>query len=313
LTLRETRFGKQELPSAEDIDEFLRSRSNWGRWGDDDQIGTLNLITPEKRMAAAQLVRTGRTISLSRPVPTVPAANNPRPAEHFMYVYRRPNTKRASIGYDFIGIQCHGHTCTHLDALSHIWGENGGWNGRDPKEFMTFDGAMWGGIEHWREGIVTRGVLLDVARHRGVPYVTTDQPVHGWELQEIAEAQGVTVEPGDAVVIRSGHEAFERENPPYGSQPKKPGLHASCLWFLRETDCSALVWDMVEEAPFGYDVPFTIHGAIASFGLALIDNADLRSLAEACHEEGRYEFMLLVSPLLVIGATGSPVNPLAIF
>ena len=105
-------------------------------------------------------------------------------------------------------------------------------------------------IHHWKDGIVTRGVLLDVPRHRGEPFVTTDRPVHGWELEDIAREEGVTLEPGDALVVYSGRENWDKENPAWGSIPgDRPGLHASCLKFIRDSDCTVLAWDMMGPFP----------------------------------------------------------------
>jgi kynurenine formamidase len=194
------------------------------------------------------------------------------------------------------------------------------WNGRDPKKEVGFDGATFGGIEAWSEGIITRGVMLDVPRHRGVPSVTQDAPVHGWELEEICSRRGITVGPGDAICVYSGRDAWQKANPdtPYGrpfgaGAVDRPGLHVSCLPFIRDHDVTVLVWDMLDHMPNGYDIPWAVHAAIFAYGIALLDNALLEPLARACVEEGRDEFMLVISPLRVKGGTGSPANPLAVF
>jgi kynurenine formamidase len=222
---------------------------------------------------------------------------------------------------DFVGLESHGHTTTHLDALCHLWDRDGIYNDRDPDEEIGFRGARFGGIEAWSEGIFTRAVFLDVPRHRRTTYVEHGSPVHGWELEEIASSGACPIEPGDAVCVYSGREAWQRANPdkPYGlwtdssGEVTKPGLHASCLEFLRDHDVSVLVWDMLDEWPVRYDIPWTVHGSIHAYGLALLDNALLEPLAEACQDEGRTDMLLVVSPLVFRGGTGSPVNPLAIF
>ena len=169
-------------------------------------------------------------------------------------------------------------------------------------------------IDEWSDGILTRGVLLDVPRHRGVEHVTMDTPVHGWELQEIAEAQGVKIEPGDAVCVYSGREKFAATNGGvWTNGAERPGLHASCLPFIRDNDISLLVWDMMDASPNEYKVPWTAHGAIFAYGVSLVDNSLLEPLADVCAEEGRYEFMLTINPLVVLGGTGSPANPIAVF
>ena len=303
---------ERRLPTREEVESYLRDRSNWGRWGKDDESGAINLITPGKRLAAAGLVRSGRTVSLSRYFPKTPGPGNVNPAQHWM---RTLDYGKGGAAVDYYGIHYHGNITTHLDALCHVWSEDGLWNGRDPAQEITFDGASFGGVEQWSDGIVTRGVLLDIPKHRDEPYVTQENPVHRWELEDAVRAEGVSLEPGDALVVYSGREAWQSAHPdtPYStSSPDRPGLHASCLPFIRDNDVSVLVWDMMDSMPYGYDIPFAVHGAIFAYGVALLDNALLQPLVEACNEERRYEFMLVIAPLKVDGGTGSPVNPIAL-
>jgi Putative cyclase len=299
------------LPSKADVESYLRDRRNWGRWGADDQVGAVNLITPPKRVQAASLVRSGRAVSLSREFPKNPAPNNPTPAQHFMRTIDRGNGGGGAL--DYYGISYHGQASTHLDSLCHVWDQNGLWNGRAPSEVIGFDGASFGAITNWRTGIVTRGVLLDVPRFRGDAFVTQDKPIHGWELSEIASAQNIQLQPGDALCVYGGRDEWDRVNPTWGSGAARPGLHASCLPFIRDNDVALLVWDMMDYMPNGYDIPWSVHGVIFAYGVGLVDNALLEPLAQACAEEGRYEFMLMVLPLVVPGGTGSPLNPVALF
>ena len=304
---------ERRVPTKDEVLAYLKEENNWGRWGDDDQKGAVNMVTDQKRAAAARLVRTGKAVSLSREFPKLPASNNPTPAIHYMKRNLRGETGGSAV--DYYGISYHGTATTHLDALCHVWDHNGMWNGADPMDVITFDGAEWGSIEQWKEGIITRGVLLDVPKHRGEPYVTQESPVHGWELEDIAREQGVSMEPGDALVVYNGREKWnEAGNPLWGSdRDLRPGLHASCLRFIKESDCCVLVWDMMDHTPNGYDVPWSVHGAIFAYGIGLLDNALLEPLAETCAQEGSYEFMLTINPLRVVGGTGSPVNPVALF
>ncbi len=268
-------------------------------------------------MAATRVVRNGRSVSLSRPFPKEPGPNNAYPAQHYMRTVPRG---KGGFAADYYGIFYHGIASTHIDALCHTWDEGGMWNGRDPKKEVTFEGATFGGVEHWSEGIITRCVMLDVPRHRGVASVTQDAPVHGWELDEILSKRGIRLEPGDAVAVYSGRDAWQANNPdtpygrPFGGGPNiRPGLHVSCLPFLRDHDVSLLVWDMLDHLPIGYDIPWAVHAALFAYGVALVDNALLEPAAKACVEEGRDEFMLVIAPLRVVGGTGSPANPLAVF
>lgn len=301
----------------QDTLRLLKERRNWNRWGSDDELGALNLITPEKRLQAAGLVRSGDVVPLGRPLMKDTNLPNSRPALHFMDA--EPQGGGGGWSNDFVALPIHGISFTHLDALCHNWDDDGMFNGRSPEDVLAFKGASYGSIDKWAQGIVTRGVLIDVPRHRGTPHVTQDDPVHGWEIEEICAANNIDVGPGDAVAVYSGREAWSREHGlQWGSvktdegKPLRPGLHASCLEFLRDHDSSVLVWDMMDMLPNQVDLPWSVHGAIFAFGLALVDNALLEPLAAVCAERGSYEFMFAVNPLNVPGATGSPVNPMAI-
>ena len=282
-----------------DYAAMYRDRRNWGRWGDDDQVGAINLITPEKRAAAAGLVRTGRTVSLSRVF---------EPPQHFI--------QKSSLGpgggyvMDYLGFIYHGSTVTHIDALCHIWDDDGIWQGRDPDVEITTQGAHFGDITHWSGGIITKGVLIDVPRHRAEPHVSIDEPVTGDELEAIARAEGATVEPGDALLVHSGWGAYMASGDD-GSRGR-PGLHPSCAEFIRDHDVALLGWDLMD-ARAASDLPWPVHGVLFNFGVALLDNALLEPVAAACAEEGRWEFMFQALPLRVARGTGSPVNPIAMF
>ena len=284
---------------AVDYAAMYRDRRNWGRWGTDDQVGAINLITAEKRRAAAGLVQTGRTVSLSRTF---------EPPQHFM-------TKSAlgsGGGYvmDYLGFIYHGSTITHIDALCHIWDGDGMWQGRDPDAEITTQGAQFGDITHWKEGIITKGVLIDVPRHRGEPHVSIEQPVTGEELDAIARAENVTIESGDAMLVHSGWAAYLASDDD-GSRGR-PGLHPSCAEFIRDHDVALLGWDLMD-ARADSNLPWPVHGVLFNFGVALLDNALLEPVAEACPEENRWSFLFQALPLNVARGTGSPVNPIAMF
>lgn len=179
---------ERQLPTREEVDSYFE-QNNWGRWGDDDEVGAVNLITPEKRIAAAQLVRSGRAISVSRYFPKEPGPGNPNPADHWMYTQDRgPGSGFAA---DYLGIAFHGSAATHLDAICHIWSNNQTYNGRHPAQEITLNGAKFGAVDKWADGIFTRGVLLDVPKFRGGPHVIQDRSVHGWELEDVAAAGGI--------------------------------------------------------------------------------------------------------------------------
>ena len=302
--------------TAEEYARFPERFSNWGRWGADDQRGTINFVTPEVSAHAATLARLGRVVSLALPIgPT--RASLESGFEHEMSV-------GAAASGDTLHMRFHGWSITHLDALCHMFTGPGGqlYNGR-PSSDVDTEGAHSGSVEAFAGGIVTRGVLYDVPRHRGAPHVTLDAPVHGWELQDIAAAQGVTPRPGDAVIIRSGAAAFYASTPEFGwgMAGRMPGVHASAVEFLHATDAALVIWDLLESGGTGLPSRLREGGeaiplheiAIPFMGMPLVDNADLEALAATCAELGRWEFLLTLAPLPVVGGTGSPVNPLAVF
>ena len=304
-------MAEHPLPTREDIVKLLTERNNWGRWGNDDEVGAINLITPAKRLEAMRLARTGQTFSLSRPFPKEPGPLNPQPAQHFTRWVEWQGTGGAA--GDYYGISYHGWSTTHIDALCHMWDEHGMWNRRKPEDVMTPFGATFGDITAWQDGIITRGVLIDIPRFRGQPYVTLETPVHGWELEEAAAQQGVEVGPGDALVVFSGREAYQADHPGswLGEEPA-PGLHPSTMQFIRDRDIALLGWDLMDAERNEYGLPFGVHAVLYSFGVALLDNVLLEPLAAACVAEGRSDFLLLVLPLPVEGGTGGPVNPVAV-
>ncbi len=301
----------RNIPSKSEVDSYLKD-TNWSRWGDKSSAGAINLITSEKRLEAISLVKTGRVVSLSRPLPVTPAGDNPRPAQHYMHKEERPFNGGAAM--DYYGVFYHGTATTHIDALCHVWNEDGMWEGKTPDEVIKYGGANFGTVDEWKEGILTRGVLLDVPKHRRKPYVTLAEPVHGWELEDVAEEQGTEIKPGDAVFVYSGRDKYAADNEGRWNTPQgRPGLHASCLPFVKTNDISILGWDMMDSSPNEYQVPWTVHGVIFAYGVALVDNAYLEPLSKVCAEEESYEFMLTINPLYVEGGTGSPANPIAVF
>jgi kynurenine formamidase len=314
-------------PSVEEFLEYPKRFSNWGRWGRDDEFGTLNHITPHVRQAAAALVREGRTVSLADPIAVHPGRRNPAPAQHFMKITTRGCT-------DYLGFEYHGRATTHLDALFHVFsGDQQSYNGRPASEIGT-GGAPWNSVDRWRAGIVTRGVLYDIPRLRGADFVTVEEPVQGWELLDAAERQGIEPRAGDAVLIRCGRGPFFEAHPNITLEPglgitedgkpaRIPGSAASVLEFLYEYDAGLMGWDQLDARDQGYPplnmaaqppLSAPIHEiAVPHMGMPLIDNVQLEDVARTCAELGRWEFLLVVAPLIVIGGTGSPVNPIAMF
>jgi kynurenine formamidase len=292
-------------PTREEVDGYFDQLNNWGRWGKDDRRGTLNLITAEKRQAALQRGQSGRVVSLARDIV-------PNPNLDYQMVY--PGLRDGcDVAMDYFGMLFHGTTFTHIDALCHVSYNGKLYNGRPFDEHLSGTGADWGSIDPWFDGITSRGVLLDVGAGRPEGCVTIGKPVTPDDLDAAAERGNVSVEAGDVVVVRSGRAVYEQRIEPYAAGDR-PGLHIACLEWLRAHDVAAISWDMHDERPVGYgEMEFGVHLAIPLLGLCLIDNTYPERLVEACAEEGRNDFIYTASPLRLLGGTGCPVNPLAIF
>jgi kynurenine formamidase len=302
------------IPTEDEVRTWFDRHSNWGRWGPDDNAGTVNLITPAKRREAAALVRDGRAVSLAYPLNTIGGPGNWNPAQHFLRI-------RPEASADYIGLVFHGYAHTHIDALCHIFWQGKMWNGKSNTD-VTSLGARSGAVDAWSGGITTRGVLVDIPALRGVDHVAVDQPVRGWEIEAAAEREGLELRSGDAVIVFSGRQSYFAANPAsVPGIPPYPGLHADCIPVLHRHDAALLCWDQMDARPSGYrlfEEPPAPGGpvhvfAIVYLGLPLLDNARLEPLAETCRELKRWEFLLTVNPLNVRGGTGSPVNPIAIF
>lgn len=290
--------------------DLHRTLSNWNRWGAHDQLGTLNLITPEKRVAAARLVRTGRSVSCARPLPTVPAADNQQPVVHLM-------TATATEGYggDYVALAPHGYSTSHIDALCHIFHDGRLYNGY-PAERVTARGALELAIDALRDGIVTRGVLLDAAAARGADALEPGEPIFVDDLERAEESAGVRVAAGDVLLVHTGRWRHRAKHGGWKAHEKLAGLDASCLPWLHARGVAALGCDGVSDVlPSRIaDVPLPVHSvALVAMGLHLLDNLELGRLAEACVAEERWEFLLSVAPLVLERGTASPVNPIATF
>ena len=304
MTTDRTMLGAEEAAAYQD------ALSNWGRWGERDQLGTLNLVTPEKRRAAAASVRSGRAVSCARALDTQASADNPRPVAHMM-----TSTATEGSGGDYFAIAPHGYATSHIDALCHIFRGDQLYNGY-PKEAVTARGATELGIEALRDGVVSRGVLLDVPRLHGAAWLEPGHAILPAELDACEEQSGVRVEPGDVLFVRTGRWALRDAQGAWDPHERLAGLHARCLPWLHERGVAALGGDGVSDCcpsqVEGWRLP--IHGiAIPTLGLHLIDNLDLEDLARACVDEERWSFLLTIAPLVIRGGTASPVNPIALF
>jgi kynurenine formamidase len=303
-----------------EFDELFQEVSNWGRWGPNDERGTLNYITPERVAKAASLVRSGRTVTLSRPIDTVAAVDNPNPAFHAMtHGYDVPTGAGEPLFVsDYLGCGCHGNAHSHVDALCHVAYNGKLYNGK-PISAVTSLGAEMMDIDRYSNGIVGRGVLLDIPRLHGKRWLEPGHAVTGEELEAAEKAQGVRMEEGDIFVFRVGHPLRRQELGPWNIDhggEGRAGLHPTAMRLLHKRKVSAFLPD-----GDGDTVPCHVEGVghpihalqIAAMGLACGDSLQLEDLTRACQEEGRWDFLVMLAPLRLRKGTGCLVNPIAVF
>lgn len=298
-------------PMTEDeVLGLFRTCSNVGRWGPEDALGTLNHISPAARLAALALPRAGIAVSLGHDLRTRGSRQVPPSAVHVM-TSLGPVEPSAQ---DIVLLSPHGFETTHVDALGHMFFEGRGWNGAQVSGTVGMDGLRSGSIEGFRDGIVARGVLLDVAASRGVEHLAPGDGISAADLRAAERRAGVDVRTGDVVVVRSGL-GLRVSRGGEDTPELREGILPDALPWLFEHEVAAYAGDCIERLPSGYPrVPMPLHqvGSVA-MGLCLIDCPDVEVLAAACRRFGTAEFLLLVAPLRLPGGTASAVNPLAVF
>jgi kynurenine formamidase len=302
--------------SAEEFAALFQRVSSWGRWGESDERGALNTITADRVAAAAGLVRDGLTTSLSWPLDTHPGPSNPSPAEHRMTMVDDVAFDSSTLRFamDYIGVDYHKDTHSHIDALCHVAYGGALYNDTSP-HVVTSGGVTSLTIEVLRDGLVGRGVLLDVPRARGVQWLEPGDHVFREDLEACERAQGVGVGEGDILLVRTGHGKRLEELGPWDTGSAKAGLHPTAVPFLAERGIAALGSDgNSDTAPsVTENVMFPIHVlAIAAMGVHLLDYLQLEGIRAACEQTGRWEFLFVGAPLRIPGGTGSPLNPIAI-
>jgi kynurenine formamidase len=297
-----------------------RRVSNWGRWGADDERGTVNFITPEKLRQAAACIRRGAVFSLAlpfgaegpqfgqagrvNPVHLMTSTNSPMSAD--------PDGIRYADDFIMMPLQC----ATQWDSLAHVHYGGQLYNGHSVAS-VTANGAERNGIDKQRAGIASRGVLLDVARARGVERLGLGYAITPADLDGAERAQRTRVEPGDVLLVRTGHmQVFTRDGDRVTYMKQMPGLGAACIEWLHARQVAAVATDtnMVEVYPL--EDPATmlpVHTVgIRDMGLTLGEMFDLEALAADCAADGVWDFFFVAAPLPVTGGVGSPINPLAI-
>ena len=309
-------------PSQDDLLKWLDSDlNNWGRWGEDDQKGTLNHLSKEKTLQALSLVTEGQTVSCARQVEFTAAADVPKPPQHYMVSagdnYRKGEGVDRQVAMDYFGLIFHGHTVTHIDSLAHFFWDGQAFNGRPSSVVSTTEGATEFDVMAASEGIVTKGVLVDAPLVRGVEYIERGDGVGISDIEGAEQKHGVRLERGDVLLMRTGQLGRREVTGPVdtwvdGSSGPSPEI----LPLLHEREIAVMGSDNGNDiVPNPYQrFSNPVHQVgIVGLGLWILDNAWLDDLAEACRQRGKWEFMISILPLKLPTVTGSPVNPVVVF
>ncbi|MBM3735376.1 MAG: cyclase family protein [Acidobacteria bacterium] len=295
-----------------DVERWMKELSNWGRWGQQDQLGTINLITPAKRKEAAGLVREGVSVSLAHPVEKKNAVDNGSPFEHRM---EDAGIWAHSFVLDSYHVNYHGFAHTHIDALCHMFINGKMYNGHAPST-VTKQGASQLAISAYRDGLFTRGVLMDIPALKGKKYLDLGEAIHPEDLDAWEKKSGVKVRAGDAVLIHTGRWIRRAEKGPWDASKQCAGLYGTCAKWFKQRDMAILGSDAASDvAPSGVDgVAQPIHQlSLVAMGMPILDNLDLTAVSAQAAKSRRWEFLLTAAPLVVEGGTGSPLNPIATF
>ena len=301
---------QQPAITVQQVDAWMAQLSNWGRWGREDQRGTLNLLTPEVRKGALGLVKDGVSVSLAHTVDKEQAADNPRPLGQAMTL------DSGGHAMDLYTIWYHGSVITHIDSLCHYSFHGQIYNGFDRASIKEGPGCPQNGVENQKAGIMTRGVLVDIPLMKGVPYLAPGTPVTVADLEAWEKFAGVKIRSGDALFLRTGRWARRSEKGPWNVAANAAGFHASVLPWLKQRDVALLGNDGVTDVqPSGIEgSPRPIHQvAIVAMGLPLVDVMDLVAVAKEAASRKRWTFLLTAAPVPVQGGTGFPLNPVATF
>jgi kynurenine formamidase len=299
--------------TKETFDQWMTELSNWNRWGKEDELGAINLITPAKRKQAASLVKEGASFSLARDAEKEKAIDNPVPFGHQM-TRTGVNNPGTSSG-DTFTISHHGYAHTHMDSLCHFFYKGKMFNGF-PQELVVDQGAGKLSINNFKNGILTRGILMDIARLKGVDYLEPGTPIYPEDLDAWEKKANLKVSSGDVVFIRTGRWALRDAKGPWAASKNSAGLYASCAKWLKSRDVAMLGSDAASDVmPSGIEgVTQPIHTLVlVAMGMPIFDNCDLELLSKEANRRRRWEFMLTAAPLAVPGATGSALNPVATF
>lgn len=306
------------ITTEADYQRALKELSNWGRWGNDDELGAANLITPAKRKQALALAKQGVTISLAHDVMQEKAVDTPNILERTLgNVTPNGTTDR----YQYTGTY-HGVSHSHLDAVDcHMMVDGKGYNGYTMEQIQAAGGCPKGSINALKDGVVTRGILFDATRLPGkvaAPgWLEPGTAIHRQDLEALEKLEHVKVSPGDVILLYTGRWKRRAALGPWPNTTGFAGYHADVAYFLKERGVSFIGCDGPNDvSPTG--LPPTVNNplhrlALVAMGVSIFDNLDLERAAEQAKRLNRYEFLFMAAPLRIQNGTGSPLNPLAVF
>jgi len=298
---------KRSPVNAEEFDRLFQQVKNWGRWGAADELGSINLITAAKRKQALSYAKTGQTVSLVHNPLTDKADDNGSPFEHTML---------PGFNMDRYAVSYHGYSHSHMDALCHILYKDQTYNGYARAAVNTDKGCTKLGIDNLKQGLITKAVLLDIPRLKGVPYLEPGTAVYQEDVEAWEKMSGVKIQPGDVILLRTGRWARRDKVGPWAVGRSAAGFHASIIPFIKARGVAIVGSDAASEvSPSMVEgVALPVHTLlITALGVNILDNQDLEALAEVAAKLKRWEFMITINPLPVTGGTGSPMNTLATF
>ena len=293
--------------NAEEFDVLFQQVKNWGRWGANDQLGSANLLTDATRRQAIALAKTGTTVSLSHNLLTDKADDNASPFEQTMLGANNMDNYRVSY---------HGYAHSHIDGLCHILYKGQTYNGYPTAEVNTPAGCVKLGIENLKQGVITRGILIDIPMLRGLPYLEPGTAVYVEDIEAWEKKAGIKIGPGDAILLRTGRWARRDKVGPWNVGRNAAGFHASIAPWIKARGVAFVGSDAAQDV-----VPSMVEGValpvhtllLTGLGINLLDNQDLEALSATAAKLNRWSFMLTIAPLAVKGGTGSPANIIATF
>ena len=299
--------GTRSPVNAEEFDAMFQQIKNWNRWGANDQLGSVNLITDAKRKDALKLARSGLTVSLVHNPLTDKADDNASPFEH---------TMNAGFTTDTYRVSYHGYSHSHLDALCHILYKDQTYNGYARADVNTAKGCTKLSIDNLKQGIITRGVLIDIPRLKGVEYLEPGTAIYQEDVEAWEKMAKVKIASGDAILLRTGRWARRAKVGPWAVGRNAAGFHASIVPWIKARGVAIVGSDAASEVTptlvAGVSLP--VHTLlITALGINILDNHDLEQLAETAAKLKRWEVLITINPMPITGGTGSPLNTIATF